>query len=133
MPWHPSFATHLAELDAQHRYFIALIDQFERARRRDDEQLFVLLLDELQRYARYHFASEELLMSAYSYPSEEHRAEHRSLLARMDEMMGQESVNRAKLQLFLYKWLTNHIQLEDCALARHVIEVRRGIQMTEDE
>jgi hemerythrin len=127
MPWHPSFATELSELDAQHQYFICLIDQFEIARQTDDDGLFTLLLEELQRYARYHFASEELLMSAYGYPSDAHRAEHESLLTRMEEMMSQETVNRAKLQLYLYKWLTNHIQLDDRELARHVIEKRRAI------
>lgn len=125
MPWHPSFATHVPDLDAQHQYFVALLDQLDVACQRDDEAQIGFILEELKRYARYHFANEEILMEAYDYPSEGQRTEHRKLLTRLDEMISDRTISRAKLQLFVYKWLTNHIQLDDMEMAKHILKRRQ--------
>jgi hemerythrin-like metal-binding protein len=121
MPWHPSFATHLPDQDAQHQYFVQLLDQLDIACQLDHSATIDLLLAELQRYAQYHFGCEELLMAAYNYPAEIQKREHRLLLSQLDEMMKEHSYSRAKIRLFVYKWLTNHIQVEDKELAKFIL------------
>lgn len=125
MPWHPSFATHVPDLDAQHQYFVKLLDQLDVACQMDDRAKMDVILAELRRYAHYHFASEELLMAAYDYSPEKQHAEHSQILARLDEMLQDHSVSRAKIQVFLYKWLTNHMPLDDFEFAAHVLERRK--------
>lgn len=75
--------------------------------------------------ARYHFASEELLITSYNYPAETQLREHRKLLAQLDEMLTDPTYSRAQIRLFVYKWLTNHIQVEDAELAKHVLSLRQ--------
>lgn len=125
MPWHPSFATQLPDQDAQHQYFIVLLDQLDMACQCNDGQAIEQLLAELERYAKYHFGCEELLMEAYGYPAEAQRREHRELLARLGEMRANTEFSRAKIRLFVFKWLTNHIQIEDKELGKFVLGLRQ--------
>ncbi|MGE5788436.1 MAG: bacteriohemerythrin, partial [Myxococcales bacterium] len=62
MPWHPSFSTDLPDLDAQHQYFVMLLDRLDVACQLDNGIQLELGLVELRRYAAYHFACEESLM-----------------------------------------------------------------------
>ena len=127
MPWDPSYATLLEEIDAQHRYFVDLLDRLENSCQRGDLLGAQALLQELKRYARFHFQSEEALMRAYEYPSENHLAEHERILSQVAAMLADPDVRPAKIRMFLYKWLTNHIQLEDTEVAKHVNQKRREL------
>lgn len=132
MPWHPCFATQLPDLDAQHQYFVSLLDRLDVACQLDNGIQLELGLAELRRYAAYHFACEEALMRAYEYVGEAHRVAHRKIIERLDEILHQPATEHSRICLFVFDWLTNHIQRDDLELARHVLTRRRQLFETVD-
>ena len=73
---------------------------------------------ELIDYTATHFASEEALMAAASYPElEAHRQMHRHLLSQARDMAIRaefgEQYATVELSHFLYHWLIDHIQAND--------------------
>lgn len=126
MPWHQSFSTNLEEQDAQHQYFVVLLDRLDVACQGDNGAAIEDVLGELERYAKYHFACEELLMAAYEYPAEPHRLEHKKVLSHLAELRAQPDYSRAKIRMFVFKWLINHIQVVDKELAQFVLRRRQA-------
>jgi hemerythrin len=118
--WQAQYSVGLEELDAQHRYFVTLLERVEALAKTKQTHLFPPLLEELLRYARYHFATEEALMAAYAYDGAVHRMKHGKMLTRIEAMLSEENFRPAALRIFVYNWLVDHIQLEDLLLANHV-------------
>lgn len=133
MPWHPSFSTHLPDLDAQHQYFVQLLDRLDIACQLDNRIPLELGLVELHRYAVYHFACEESLMDGYGYSGEVHRAAHRQMIERLDEILSEPATEHSKLCLFVYEWLTTHIQGNDFELARYILGRRKNVLEAMDD
>lgn len=121
------YSVNLEEIDSQHGYFFLLLDQFELAIEKDAKSTVSALLQELVRYAKFHFASEESLMSSYEFPGHAHRAAHADLLSRMGAMLIDERLRPGELKIFLCDWIVDHIQHHDVALARFVVQQRRSI------
>ena len=73
---------------------------------------------ELLDYTATHFSSEESLMGRAGYPGlEEHRRQHRHLLAQARDMemraeIGDQSMP-IELSHFIYRWLVDHIEAND--------------------
>lgn len=132
MPWHPNFATQLPDLDVQHQYFVSLLDRLDVACQFDNGIQLELGLAELRRYAAYHFACEEALMHAYDYRGEAHCVAHRQIIERLDEILRQPATEHSKICVFVFEWLTNHIQRDDFELAQHVLTRRRLLLETLD-
>jgi hemerythrin len=117
----------LVELDSQHCYFLTLLEKVEAVCAKHTEEGIELVLGELLRYAEFHFASEEALMAAYHYPSEGQKADHTQLMARVRSMLGDKDFRPSSLRLFLYNWITNHIDLEDRELAAFILKARKEV------
>ena len=128
MAWEQQHSVGMDEIDAQHRYFFALLEQIEVASKAHSERRFPFLLEELLRYTRFHFRSEEALMESYCFVGDSHRREHENLLRQAEEMSSRTDVRPAALRLFMYKWIVNHIQLEDMELAKFVSSKRRELR-----
>ncbi|HSN90026.1 MAG TPA: bacteriohemerythrin [Anaeromyxobacteraceae bacterium] len=124
LPWDPSLAVGLPEIDGQHQELFARIDRLIvaiQAGRSGAE--VVRLLDYLSRYAVEHFAAEERLMEERQYPEREaHRAEHRRFeedLAGLRVELARDGpgallVVRVNTRVAL--WLRDHIYRTDKAL-----------------
>lgn len=128
MLWDPQFSVQLAELDAQHEYFFSLLDQVEAASKVGARDRLPALLEELLRYTKYHFTSEEALMDSYEFPGAAHREEHANLVQRAETMLVDPGLRPSVLRIFLYKWIVNHIQLSDVELAQFVVNRRRDVE-----
>ena len=133
--WKSEFEVGIEDIDAQHRYFMALIRKVETlvndpARREREERLLL----EIVRYARYHFACEEKLMELYEYPElEKHREEHLRLFAKLEAFLqekGGEALRVARVMAFLYSWFAGHTTLDDQEYAAYVKGVRRAVDPT---
>lgn len=125
LEWNEDMSVGLAELDDDHKQLIRVINQLgadydDQARQSAVRQsLFALL-----RYAEFHFAREEGVMTACNYPGiEEHKKEHRDFVSKIrdlnrrfdaDPEKSAEIVN-ADLLRFLQDWLSHHILVEDMA------------------
>jgi hemerythrin len=111
--WDAQYETQVAEIDLQHQYFLHLINRLasELLTSKDDKYRS-RLLDELCRYAAFHFVSEENLMLKFNYPDlEAHRKLHLSLLDRLSSHSIKDSVE--ELLDFLVDWFVQHTIHED--------------------
>jgi hemerythrin len=125
MQWTQDMSVGLTELDDDHKVLIKVINDLaanaDDAARRDVVRQCLL---SLRRYAEFHFAREEKVMSACKYPGlESHKGEHRDFVKRIQEITAQfdedpegtiQTVNEALLG-FLKDWLSHHILVEDMA------------------
>lgn len=121
------------EMDTQHARWIQLIEEFRTAA---SGQLLEQTgidaarhaLEELLKYTRSHFASEERLITAQQYPeTEAHQRKHRELEAFVVKLLDEIRTHKTgstplKLNLFVTVWLLEHILTEDKKYARFILE-----------
>jgi hemerythrin len=116
--WTPALSTGNEVLDEQHKAIFRWLAELESAAA-DERTLFgAYAITRLKSYTRNHFAAEEALMRASSYPGlEKHIAEHETFRTRLTELH-RESIGAdisADTVTFLTDWLTNHIAKSDMA------------------
>jgi hemerythrin-like metal-binding protein len=113
--WLNVYDTHIKSIDEQHRKLVDMINDLENARGTENEyklvgELFFKLVD----YTQNHFSQEENLMSSANYPKlKEHQGQHKEFVNKIVDMLksikdGNVNIND-KLNIFLMKWLINHI------------------------
>lgn len=125
MQWSEKMSVGVPELDADHKELIRIINQLsadaDDSNRRSAlrQSLFALL-----RYTEFHFAREESVMAACSFPGiEEHKRAHRAFVDRIralnhkfdNDPEGTTEVVSEDLLRFLQDWLVHHILIEDKA------------------
>lgn len=106
-------------VDSEHRYLVQLIvnlhEQYEQGK---VPASLAKVFSYLAMYVKTHFENEEKLMEAIAYPGlEEHRQQHRSLVAQAIElsekyMDGSETITD-ETTTFLKEWALNHIAESD--------------------
>lgn len=117
--WQSEFDIGVPEIDAEHKYLAALINNLHDAQTTNamDDRL-PDLFDHLLQYVDTHFENEELLMKAGNYPHlKEHKKEHHQLAntafaLNRQFLAGKESINQDILA-FLKTWLLEHVLDED--------------------
>jgi hemerythrin len=132
--WTSRFSVGVPDLDEQHRQLIALYNRVDEALRAGQaHRRMHVFLEELLKYADFHFASEETLMERAGYAElEAHRAEHEQFRRRILRLKntydaGQARVSRP-LAEFLSYWLENHITGTD---SRYRLPLR-GMSLAEE-
>lgn len=122
MRWTEEMSVGVPLLDADHRLFVAVINELdEKAHLPIHGMAAKRLLDTLVRYARYHFDREEKVMAACGYPGiaghKEEHAEFTEYIDRAVERFAADPDARldATLADFLKSWLTHHILIQDMA------------------
>ena len=118
MKWETSYETGICEIDHQHKYFFEVINRFARNleffKREGALESFV---NEVKKYADFHFCSEENIMDFYEYPERElHKKEHFKLLTQLNyEVLSAQysGIDPCELFKFMRNWFLNHTILED--------------------
>lgn len=131
--WTPLFETGIAEVDAQHRRLVdmlnSLSDQLDSgsADRLDD------LLKALAQYAIYHFSCEEALMLEVGLDArhtEQHCAVHARFVEQVQSWMATQQADGQlspdQLIDYLANWLIFHILGEDQSMGRQIQAIRAG-------
>jgi hemerythrin len=123
--WRSEFETGVEEIDLQHHYFVNLINRLSKSlTTRDHDPAQNRLLNELMKFAQFHFASEENLMSSLNYADlEEHKRLHIKLLNTLNGRIGlfqQDLAEADQLLEFLREWFLNHILVEDKKLTAYL-------------
>ena len=120
--WQATYDTGVEEIDLQHRYFLALINRLTvELAASNDPRYRQSLLNELAKYAAFHFASEENLMVKFAYPDlKRHRMLHIELIDRLSSRMN--AMTYEPLLDFLVGWFIQHTTSED----RHIGEFLRS-------
>ncbi len=137
--WNDQLAIDNSIIDEDHKFLIAkitgLLDSIHRG---DEKDAILRQLHVIKLFSEEHFKREEELQKAARFPdAERHKAIHVNLLDvlifNIKRMMvdysvndGGESVARRlqAIEKFLYKWLINHIQVEDAKMKPFVAEMR---------
>lgn len=116
MEWHDNLKTGNDLIDRQHRSLLECVAEFKKTGARGGVLKSAMAMDALRTYVAVHFSTEEELMRAHGYPRlDEHCAEHRAFVARLDALM-KENVcrnNCADLAAFFEQWLENHLMKSD--------------------
>lgn len=118
LEWAPEFEIGNEYVDLQHRYFLDLImrigDIFKET---SDDDYKNRLMTELQKYAEFHFASEENIMIALGLPGvDDHRLLHLRLLEELQHYkMNLESGIKTidEFLEFITDWFLVHTLHED--------------------
>lgn len=123
--WKKEFEIGHERIDGEHRIFFNLISNIERDFLRGlPAEKIARDLEELRRYADFHFYSEENIMQDIAYPERpDHIRLHRALMGALKEeiiMATGPKVDIAELVSFLFQWLCVHIITEDNKLAKFI-------------
>lgn len=128
--WTTEMSVGLTELDDDHRTLIKIINHLndnvgESMQLETVRQCLVAL----RRYAEFHFAREERVMTACNFPGiDVQRAEHGDFIKRIQKVTKRfdanpeaaSSVVNAELLSFLREWFNHHILIEDMAYRPYV-------------
>ena len=123
LTWDEKWSVGISDIDAQHRRLFELFHSL--CSLLDEGRIGALgaVLDELEQYARTHFAAEEELMRAHRYPGLDlHRQAHREfnnhVLAFKRDLSSDRSIP-ITTGTFLREWLIEHVIRDDQHFARH--------------
>ena len=113
--WKTQYSVDIRQVDNEHKHLIGLLNVLFTAmtQGRGKEvlgQLFEKLLD----YTKYHFSTEERLMSIHGYPEyTHHKKEHNELTKQVLTFKEQFDKGQANISIitynFLKEWLNKHI------------------------
>lgn len=133
-PWNPLLETGIADIDAQHRVLVGLLNQLAQQQTCGaNDQDVSTLLAQLANYADYHFRSEEAIWQAGLAGDpwlDEHAQAHQKFFVHIARLREGERAAKAVLdELFDYltRWLIGHILGDDKRLALAVLAVRKGM------
>lgn len=118
LQWSSRFETGNETIDLQHRYFIDLVNRLAAELQASEDPAYrARLLQELHAYARFHFLSEENVISRVAPVAlEQHRVLHEQLLSTLGSHL-QKTADRPDelddVMGFVGKWLIEHTLHED--------------------
>lgn len=128
--WKEEYKTGNGAIDLQHLRLFELGTQVHEmlSQKRGDDKYddLVVLLKELRDYTVYHFDFEEGMLEAVGYPQlEQHQAEHRRFVEKLDELATQDLdvfQNKVAFEMlgFLANWIERHILDSDFRYAEYV-------------
>jgi hemerythrin len=117
--WRSSFRCNIKEIDLQHSKLFEISSKLNILEpicvKIDFEDEILEVINELKEYTIYHFDYEEKLMEKFKYKDyDEHRCEHQTFIAKVQEMQEDcSNFNRPEIirniTEFLTGWITAHI------------------------
>ena len=123
MTWTSVMSVGVPELDEDHRVLIRIINQLAENKENNDQSgVLRQSLYSLLRYAEFHFAREEKVLTACHFPGmTHHKQEHRNFTDHMQKLarsMDEDELPAAEvisedLLTYLKDWLNHHILIED--------------------
>ncbi len=119
--WSERMSVGVERIDREHRGLIDLLNTLHAGMMSGKgDDVLRGVLDELVRYTKTHFATEESLFRLHGYPqAATHKKEHDELTKRAVELQDAVADGKSLITLptlsFLKDWLTNHIMKIDMA------------------
>jgi hemerythrin len=124
--WKDSYSVEHAEIDAQHRRLLDIINNLHEAMKLGGKpEVLVRVADELVNYTRVHFTREEQIMQRAAYLDvETHARKHRAMIAQVEGFRGDLQGGKVAVSIlmmgFLKDWLTKHILDTDMRYRPHL-------------
>lgn len=123
--WDKKFDIGNEKIDSEHKIFFGLIQDYtnEVSSSRSVARIR-RILNELKKYAEFHFISEQNLMIEINYPALLHHINlHSALLFRLEDFYHDLAVGEVTYEsfaLFLFEWFTLHTTIEDKKIAEFI-------------
>ena len=120
--WDSGFETGIDRIDFEHKIFLELLNSFKKAidKGKDPEEL-CRIISEIEKYAEFHFISEENFMARINYPDyRKHKIEHFELLEQFN-LAKFASCGFSKFHDFLKHWFIAHTTKSDIRLKEFII------------
>jgi len=116
--WNKKYNIGIELVDLQHQYFLNLIKRLSKYLDHDlSKYMITRIINEILKYADFHFQSEENLMLIENYPEyEKHEELHKDLIEDIGTFLNYYSKGEkqpAELIEFLLKWFIDHTLEED--------------------
>ena len=123
--WDKKFEVGHPRIDHEHQVFLDLIRNVSLAsERQESDQWTTRLLEEIKKYAEFHFLSEENIMFRIDYPEyNAHHKQHLELLATLADKIHRFSSGQIELDSvvdFLFEWFAIHTTQTDKKLAQYL-------------
>lgn len=119
LTWNSKYSVGVKTLDSQHTILFGLLNDLHAAMLKGQARILTgPLLLKLVEYSHTHFATEERMLAAASYPGLAiHRLKHCELIKQVEEYAARFEKGEITLSLdlmnFLRDWLSSHIQKVD--------------------
>lgn len=126
LDWNPQLDTGIEEIDGQHKSLVALVNRLNDAIKDGKAEAKLSdILNELREYAKFHFAAEEKLMAAHSFPAASaHKVAHANLAKKVkdyrDLIYRHTPVPPTEIRDFLKDWLIKHIVYMDGEYVKYI-------------
>ena len=117
--WDEMYATGIGSIDDQHKHLISLLNRmFEALLQKRGKEEVSYVIEEMHRYAEYHFHTEESLMEKAGYSDlAEHRVYHDAFISKVNDFSFKYNQNDealcAEVTIFLTNWLNEHLSTID--------------------
>jgi hemerythrin len=117
--WDELYATGISSLDEQHKHLVSVLNRMlEALGQKKGKEEVSYVIEEMSRYAEYHFHTEEGLMEKAGYPDlAEHRIFHDAFLSKVNDFLYKYNQNdealSAEVTIFLTFWLNEHLSTID--------------------
>ena len=131
LSWKKEYSIGVFEIDAEHKIFLRTIKKIQKAFMVGmDKEILKRLLEELYKYADFHFTSEENVMLENKYPEyESHKKQHDELiqtLANTINFFDIERIDKKQLNSFLIQWFVEHTTTIDIKLGKYLQTNKSG-------
>ena len=137
-PWNDNFSTGIAEIDAQHRRLIELLNQLvSHLAYQADIPTLNAIFDDLKEYTIVHFQAEERIWDQYFRGDpwgSGHKGSHAGFIDKVIALKNQEGTKSLdeiieEIVSFLTHWLALHILESDKRMAKAVQALRAGLSL----
>lgn len=119
IPWTKDLSVGVKEIDDQHQVFLKILNSlYEVVVHADSAPELASILNQLNAYAAFHFATEEKYFDKFNYEfTAEHKKEHQKLLAQVENFNKKFKSDGVgvlpELLNFLEDWLVDHLSAQD--------------------
>jgi len=121
--WDENFETGIKRIDFEHEVFLELINSFKLAYEKGMAEVELKrIIIEIEKYAEFHFISEENFMLRINFPEyKQHQIIHLDLLEQLNLAKHIQN-DFSEFLGFLYKWFSNHTVFEDKKIQEFVVQ-----------
>ncbi len=114
--WDEKYSVRISIIDEQHKQFVLLMDKLSKTINVvNPKETLSQIIKELERYAVYHFNTEEKYFIEFNYlGKKEHIEAHRNFVEKLEKIKEKHHNDVVMLSIelvtFMSDWLVNHVQ-----------------------
>ncbi|WP_185969077.1 bacteriohemerythrin [Carboxylicivirga sp. M1479] len=121
--WKAEWNIGINRIDFEHKIFLELIDSLRNEIKKNSTwEILSRIIREIEKYAEFHFISEENFLFFIDYPQYiEHQEAHYILLERLN-IAKHKVDDLCELLEFIYEWFIDHTLKEDIKITEYLKE-----------